>query len=286
MNAHRMSERNSRFDPRSCYWCTLLSRPFTKFVRPRQEPIRRRTLDLAPAAPSRRERLRAQTHDEIKAATRAQLAAYGYEGVQLRAVAREVGLTAPRSTATSPASRSWSRRSPSTSSTSSARSWRSPRQPARGDVGRPDAGPEPRFPRYAIAHPHEFALLFASPPSALGQQSPTPATRRATGSATSSPAPSSRRVGRRPVPGPTDDSLADALVQDLHRTGRGSPPTSRPNMPLGAVVSFLEGWMRIFGSSPWRPSATSPGRCPTASRCSSRSCGAWPRVGARARSRS
>ena len=44
---------------------------------------------------TRRDRLRAQTMQEIKAAARRELVAHGPGGIQLRAVAREVGLTAP-----------------------------------------------------------------------------------------------------------------------------------------------------------------------------------------------
>ena len=48
-----------------------------------------------PSAPTRRERLREQTRAEIKSAARAQLVTHGPRGIQLRAIARDVGLTAP-----------------------------------------------------------------------------------------------------------------------------------------------------------------------------------------------
>ncbi|HUV48875.1 MAG TPA: helix-turn-helix domain-containing protein, partial [Actinomycetes bacterium] len=48
-----------------------------------------------PSAPTRRERLREQTRAEIKHAARAQLVTHGPRGIQLRAIARDVGLTAP-----------------------------------------------------------------------------------------------------------------------------------------------------------------------------------------------
>lgn len=50
--------------------------------------------ETAPRAP-RRERVRQATVDEIKAVARAQMAAEGTAGVTLRAIAREMGMTAP-----------------------------------------------------------------------------------------------------------------------------------------------------------------------------------------------
>jgi AcrR family transcriptional regulator len=47
------------------------------------------------ARPSRRQRLRQATVEEIKAVARAQMAAEGTAAVSLRAIAREMGLTAP-----------------------------------------------------------------------------------------------------------------------------------------------------------------------------------------------
>jgi AcrR family transcriptional regulator len=50
--------------------------------------------ETAPRAP-RRERVRQATVEEIKAVARAQMAAEGTAGVTLRAIAREMGMTAP-----------------------------------------------------------------------------------------------------------------------------------------------------------------------------------------------
>src|SRR4030095_17139404 len=50
--------------------------------------------ETAPRAP-RRERVRQATVEEIKAVARAQMAAEGTAGVSLRAIAREMGMTAP-----------------------------------------------------------------------------------------------------------------------------------------------------------------------------------------------
>ena len=91
--------------------------------------------ELSAAPISRRERARADTVREIKQTARPLLVAHGVEGLGLRAVAREMGMTAPRSTATSPASRTWS----STSSATSTTSW--------SPTSRPPGTPPVRRPR-------------------------------------------------------------------------------------------------------------------------------------------
>ena len=130
-----------------------------------------------PVAPTRRERLREQTRDEIKRAARAQLVANGPSGIQLRAVARDVGLTAP----------ALYRYFPSLEELVEALTVDLFGElcDAMESAAAPTTDPFARmlelsrgFRRWAMEHPHEFALLFASPPTALGQQ-PTNACQQA-----------------------------------------------------------------------------------------------------------
>src|SRR4051812_23200578 len=51
--------------------------------------------DLPSAPPTRRERLRRETLAEVSATARRALVREGVEGVSLRAIAREMGMTAP-----------------------------------------------------------------------------------------------------------------------------------------------------------------------------------------------
>ena len=67
---------------------------------------------------TRRDRARAATVVEIKSSARKLLVANGVQGLSLRAVARDLGVSAPALYRYSPATRSWSPPSPSTCTTS------------------------------------------------------------------------------------------------------------------------------------------------------------------------
>jgi AcrR family transcriptional regulator len=197
-------------------------------------------------APTRRERLRAQTLDEIKAAARGQLIENGPGGVQLRAVARDVGLTAP----------ALYRYYPGLDELVEALTVDLFGELCDAMESAALAAVDPfdrmltlsrAFRGWAMAHPHEFALLFASPPTALGQQ-PTTACQEA-----------SDRFGNlfagtfiamweaEPFPVPADDDVDAAMREGLDPYWSWLTSDLAPGMPLGAVVRFLEGWVRIFG---------------------------------------
>lgn len=196
--------------------------------------------------PTRRQRLREQTQNEIKAAARAQLVSNGPGGVQLRAVARDVGLTAP----------ALYRYFPSLEELVEALTVDLFNELCDVMEGAAAAAADPfarmlelsrAFRRWAMQHPHEFGLLFASPPTALGQQ-PTNACQQA-----------SDRFGNlfasafiaiwdaAPFPVPADDEVEPAMTAGLMPYRTWLVANVAPDMPLGAVVRFLEGWVRIFG---------------------------------------
>jgi AcrR family transcriptional regulator len=198
------------------------------------------------APPTRRERLRAQTLDEIKRAARDQLVANGPGGVQLRAIAREVGLTAP----------ALYRYYPGLDDLVEALTVDlfgelcDAMESAADDVSDPFdrmLALSRAFRGWAMAHPHEFALLFASPPTALGQPSTTACQQ------------ASDRFGNlfagafiamwesAPFPVPAEEDVDPAMVEGLQPYWSWLTSEIAPDMPLGAVVRFLEGWVRIFG---------------------------------------
>lgn len=80
-------------------------------------------------APTRRERLRTATLAEIKEGARRLLVTGGVDAVSLRAIARDMGMTAPAIYRYFPAWRRWSRRSPATSTTSCDAAWKQPGTP-------------------------------------------------------------------------------------------------------------------------------------------------------------
>lgn len=203
--------------------------------------VRSRTED---AVATRRERLREQTLGEIKTAARAHLVAQGPSGIQLRAIARDVGLTPP----------ALYRYFPSLEDLVEDLTVDLFGElcDAMEDAAHDAADPFARmlalsraFRAWAIAHPHEFGLLFGIAPTALGQE-PTNACQQA-----------SDRFGNlfatafiamwetSPFPVPTD--LPAELQRELDPYWSWLTATLVPDMPMGAVVRFLEGWVRIFG---------------------------------------
>lgn len=198
------------------------------------------------AVPARRDRIRAQTLGEIKAAARREVIVNGPGGIQLRAVAREVGLTAP----------ALYRYFPSLEDLIEAVTvdlfGELCDAMEAGAAGIDD--PFVRmlelaraFRRWAMANRHEFGLLFAIAPTTFGEQ-PTNACQAA-----------SDRFGNlfagtfiamwdaAPFPVVADDEVAPDLREGLAAYWSWLTTSVAPHIPLGAVVTFLEGWIRIFG---------------------------------------
>jgi len=194
-------------------------------------------------APTRRERLRATTVAEIQAAARAALVAEGPTGISLRAIAREMGLTAPalyRYYA--------SRDDLITALIASLYDELSASMIAARDAAEPDIASRlmatsRAFRAWSVAHPAEFALIFGSP--VPGYDAPVDGPTHEAG----------ERFGgvwaglfaelwtRAPFPVTPERDLDAALVAQLRRyadhLGMG--------LPLGAVLVFLECWARLYG---------------------------------------
>lgn len=196
---------------------------------------------------TRRERVRAATIAEVHETARRLLVADGLEGVTLRAIAREMGMTAPA------LYRYYSSREDLilhlvgslyedlTRHLAAARD-ALPDEPVIRSLEVPRA-----FRRWALDHPREFELVFATP---LGDI----AARKAAGGEPA-PLPAGMAFGevfiglfvallsRRPVPVPADDEVPEALRVQLH-TWRDSAALP---MPIGAMHLFLVCWTRLYG---------------------------------------
>jgi AcrR family transcriptional regulator len=207
---------------------------------------------VTPAAGSRRARLREQTREEIKAAARGQLVAHGPSGIQLRAVARDVGLTAP----------ALYRYFPGLDELVLAltvdlydelieRMERDRSSQADGTAS-PDAYQEMlalsrAFRGWAVDHPAEFALLFATPPAGFAQV-PDNACQEASGRFGTLFASAFLRMwDQHPFPVDEPDRFAPGLAEGLRPYWQWLTEALAPDIPMGAVVVFLEGWVRIYG---------------------------------------
>jgi len=196
------------------------------------------------AGGSRRERLRDATMAEIKATARRHLVTAGPEALSLRAVARDMGLTAPAlyryvdsrdDLLTEVSTELYDEL---TSSLEAARD----KQPAEA-IGPRLVAASWALRTWALAHPTEFGLLFGSP--LPGYAVPSEGVLHEAG----------RRFGlvfaalfaqlweQRPFPCDRTEDLDAALVGQLaaYAESMGSP------LPPGAVKVFLECWVRLYG---------------------------------------
>lgn len=202
-------------------------------------------------AGTRRERLREQTREEIKAAARAQLVVHGRGGIQLRAVARDVGLTAP----------ALYRYYPSLDDLVLAlavdlygeliaRLERATDALA-GDP--PDAYRQMlelgrAFRSWAVEHPAEFGLLFATPPSGFAEEPDNPCQEASGRFGNLFASTFIRMWEEHPFPVVEAADLPPGLAEGLLPYWSWLTSALAPSVPLGALVFFLQGWIRIYGS--------------------------------------
>jgi AcrR family transcriptional regulator len=201
---------------------------------------------------TRRDRVRAATVTEIKQTARRVLVEHGVEGLSLRAIAREMGMTAP----------GLYRYFPSRDDLivhviadlyhelSDALERERDRLHADDIAGRMLAACR-TFRAWALGHRAEFALLFGSPIGGVAPLDPTGE------SPHEGPAhEAGHRFGsvfggliaelylRRPFPVPADDELEPVLVDQLRAWCDHFPVP----LPLGVMYLFLTCWIRLYGT--------------------------------------
>jgi AcrR family transcriptional regulator len=203
---------------------------------------------VAGAQVSRRDRVRADTVREIKETARRVLVEHGADGLALRAIAREMGMTAPA------LYRYFASREDLVEHVvadlydelsdvlEAARDAESPELPGARILAVSRA-----FRTWATTHHAEFGLLFGSPAQSVGIDE------HGVGEGIAHEA--GRRFGgifaallaqiylERGFPTPTDDELDPALREQL-RTWCHTLPVP---LPLGVMYVFLSCWIRLYG---------------------------------------
>jgi AcrR family transcriptional regulator len=199
------------------------------------------------ATPNRRARLRAATVDEIKQTARRLLVEHGPAAVTLRAIAREMGMTAP----------ALYRYFPSLEEllTSVCAGLY---DELTGELERvrdadPDADVADRlyavcrqFRRWSVAHPAEFGMMFGSPLPGMDV--------RAAAQDSEASAAGDRFAGvfaalfaqlwqQQPFPVPARDEIEPDLYGQLDRYMH----SLGADLPVGAAQIFLSCWIRIYG---------------------------------------
>ena len=202
-----------------------------------------------PTTITRRDRLRAQTMVEIKAAARQQVIAHGPGGIQLRAVARHVGLTAPALYRYFPSlddlviSLTVDLYEELIAALTSARD----ADPAAGVFTRMlDTSRAFRF--WAVSNPREFGLLFATPQASFEHTPDTPCEQASSQFGNVFAALFLEIWETFPFDVDEPGSLAPGMVEGLTPYWTWLTDELSPTIPMGAVVVFLEGWIRLYGT--------------------------------------
>jgi AcrR family transcriptional regulator len=198
-------------------------------------------------APSRRDRVRAATAGEIKQTARRILVAEGPEAVSLRAIAREMGMTAPA------LYRYFSSREDlvrhvcgdiftEIATDIRAASAHAAQEPG-GDVTAKLIAACREFRHWALTHREEFGLLFGTPLPGLEPLHNDKIDECALDFAGSWITLFLELWQRHPFPVPADDQIEPGLLAQLLRY-LGALGV---DLPPGAVLIFLRCWVHLYG---------------------------------------
>lgn len=197
-------------------------------------------------APSRRERLRTATLSEIKSVARQLLINEGAGGISLRAIAREMGMTAPALYRYYPnleelvgdlCADLYNEASDAIERVRDA-------LPA-DDPGARLLAVCREFRRWSVDHPAEFGLMFGSPIPGIGEEEHEDSGKHEAGT---------RFAGiflglfveiwrRAPFEIPADEDLPPRLIEQLAAYASATGLT----LPAGAGQLFLSCWIRLYG---------------------------------------
>ncbi|HEY6748117.1 MAG TPA: TetR/AcrR family transcriptional regulator [Mycobacteriales bacterium] len=200
---------------------------------------------------NRRDRVRAATVTEIKDTARSLLVSEGPDGLSLRAIAREMGMTAPALYRYFPSREDLvlaliaDLYDELTATIAAARDEQDP-----ADAPMQLAAASRAFRHWARAHQREFGLLFGSPIPGIDVR------HGADGGDDDNPAhQAAERFGQlfgelvariylaAPFPIPADEEIDPALREELRTWCREFPV----DMPLGAAQVFMSCWIRLYG---------------------------------------
>lgn len=211
---------------------------------------------------SRRERVRAATVDEIKAVALRLLVEEGSEAATLRAIAREMGMTAPGLYRYFPSHEDLHKALVADTYDRIADVLAKARDGAGGaQVSEPGLAGKPlvvvelvcvskAFRDWAAAHPQEFRLVFGSPVPALSTDAEDPALAAGNRFGAVFVEIFVRLWAEQPFPVDPDDLLPEALAAQLREyraTLVGLFGEQAAALPLGALDVYLRAWVQLYG---------------------------------------
>jgi AcrR family transcriptional regulator len=197
-------------------------------------------------APSRRDRVRAATTEEIKQTARRILVKDGPEAVSLRAIAREMGLTAPALYRYFGSHEELLRGVVGDIFGELADEIYAAIEKvdeARGGMAEKVAAACRGFRDWALGHPAEFALVFGTPVPGIDVEADDFCEECARRFAGTFFALFSELWQKSPFPVPAPEDIDTGLREQLtrYRDGIGA------ELPLGALLTFLRCWVRLYG---------------------------------------
>ncbi|MBB5960516.1 AcrR family transcriptional regulator [Saccharothrix tamanrassetensis] len=205
---------------------------------------------------TRRERLRAETERDIRRQARALLVARGRDAVTLRAIARELGITAPALYRYYDSREDLLHQLADDICTDLARELdadlaRIPSDDVTEQVYAVCRG----FRRWALAHPQEFALVFASTETTLGGCGPDDRHQVGDQFGRVFLEVAGRLIAGHPAPEPGPPDVPESLHADLEVFQRvlvdtvnaRGVPADDDLLPLSAVYHITQSWVRLYG---------------------------------------
>lgn len=196
------------------------------------------------ALPTRRDRLREDALTQIKDVARQQLVASGPTGIHLRAIAREMGMTAPglyryfASLDELVAALIVDCYDEVVGEMEQARDALAPEDLAGRLLAVCRA-----FRWWSVQHPAEFQLIFGAPPSGYSKPSEGPAEQAAARFGGTFLAIFAEIWMRQPFSVPDDAELDPRLLLQLQQLTK----VVDPRLPAGARYRFLACWVRLYG---------------------------------------
>ncbi|MET1075875.1 MAG: TetR/AcrR family transcriptional regulator [Umezawaea sp.] len=206
---------------------------------------------------TRRERLRAETERDIRRQARALLVRHGREAVTLRAIAREVGITAPALYRYYDSREDLLRHLCDDICHDLEAELYAALAPLDDDAGHEQVYAVCRgFRRWALAHPQEFSLVFASPENVIGAVAPTDRMKVGDQFGKVFLEVTSRLIARHDHPHGEGVAEPPAVLHaDLRAfqqvmiktvTARGVQ-VDEESLHLGAIFHILQAWVRLYG---------------------------------------
>ncbi len=201
-------------------------------------------------APRRRDRVRAATTAEIKQTARQILVAEGPGAVSLRAIAREMGMTAPALYRYFGSREELIKHVIADIFTELADGIRgaiaSADATSGGDMTAKVLAACWEFRRWSLSHPREFGLIFATPLPGLHVQHDEITAESGGQFGNTFFALMLELYRKQPFAVPPDDQIEPGLAEQLERYRDGLGRLTE-GLPLGLLLVFLRCWVRLYG---------------------------------------